>query len=259
MNRPTPASLDHDDEELIRDLVRQAGDPAVALRPEFVAGLRETIFNRLDSTRPERRRVRILIGSGVAAAGVIAAVVTVSLFRPANAWAQVAKALQAQAWVHHRTLGPDGKQVGESWFSPKNRVIASRHGAEAEYHDVTLRTFTKYVAAEDTVYRLPEQNDRLSIGMDFYHALLDAKGPSKSPLPGMDLVAQNRRKVEEGGRTWEDVELTLRVVGGDREQRMRFRLDVQTGVPKSCAFRVRERGYRNDSFRLPRSRPGRHL
>jgi hypothetical protein len=52
----------------------------------------------------------------------------------------------------------------------------------------------------------------------------------------MDLVAQNRRKVEEEGRTWEDVELTLRLVGGDRELRMRFRLDVRTGLPHSCVF-----------------------
>ena len=52
----------------------------------------------------------------------------------------------------------------------------------------------------------------------------------------MDLVAQTRRRVEEGGRTWEDVELTLRVVAGDREQRMGFRLDLRTGLPHSCVF-----------------------
>ncbi len=239
MNRPTQGPLD-DDEQWMRVLVSEAGDPAVAARPEFVASLRETIFNRLDSSRMARRRARLMIGSGFAAAAVVAAILTVSLLRPSNAWAQVAKAFQAQAWVHSRTLGPDGKEVGEGWFSPKNRVIASRHGEEVEYHDATLRSFTKYVPAEGTVYRLREQDERLSIGMDFYRALLDPKGPSKSPLPGMDLVAQDRRKVEEGGQTWEDVELTLRVVGGDREQRMRFRLDPRTGLPRSCVFRSSE-------------------
>ena len=128
MNRPTPGPLDDDEEELMRELVSEAGDPAVAPRPEFVAGLRQTIFNRLDPPRLTRRRVRLLIGSVFAAAAVVAVVLTVSLFRPGNAWAQVAKALQAQAWVHSRTLGPDGKEFGEGWFSPKNRVIAVRHG-----------------------------------------------------------------------------------------------------------------------------------
>ncbi len=240
MNRATPSPLDDDEEELMRELVSEAGNPAVAPRPEFVAGLRETIFNRLEPERRARRRVRLLIGSVFAAAAVVAAVLTVSIFWPANAWAQVAKVLQAQAWVHSRTFGPDGKEVGEGWFSPKNRVIASRHGAEVEYHDAALRTLTKYVPTEETVYRLPEQKDRLSMGMDFYQALLDPKGPSKSPLPGMDLIGQSRRKVEEGGRTWEDVDLTLRVIAGDREHRMRFRLDLSTGLPHSCVFQSLE-------------------
>ena len=103
--------------------------------------------------------------------------------------------------MHTRTLGPDGKEFGEAWFSPKNGVIAVRHGAEVEYHDRALRTFTKFVPAEETVYRLPERSDRMSMGSGVLQQLLDPKGPSKSPVPGMDVVAQSRRKVEEGGRS----------------------------------------------------------
>ena len=40
MNRPTPGRLDDDDEELMRRLVSEAGDPAVGARPEYVVGLR---------------------------------------------------------------------------------------------------------------------------------------------------------------------------------------------------------------------------
>ena len=103
-------------------------------------------------------------------------VLTVSLFRPANAWAQVAKALQAQAWVHSRTLGPDGKEYGEGWFSPKFRVIAGHEVRRLETHDTTLRTFTKYIPAEETVYVVLEQKDRLSMNMDFYHGAARSQG-----------------------------------------------------------------------------------
>lgn len=240
MNRPTFDRLDDGEEALMQELVSEAGDPAVAPRPEFVASLRETLFNRLERPRPARRRARLLIGTGLAAAAIVAAVLAVPLFRPANAWAQVAKALQAQAWVHTTTIGPDGKSVGESWFSPKNHVIAGRRGGELEYHDAALGTFTKYVAAEQTIYRLPEQKDRLAMGMDLYRTLLDPKGPVKSPFPGMDLIAQSRRNVEEAGRTWEEVTLTLRVVAGDREQRMVLRLDPRTGLPHTCVVQPRE-------------------
>ena len=40
MNQPTPGPLDDDEEELMRELVSEAGDPAVTPRPEFFARLR---------------------------------------------------------------------------------------------------------------------------------------------------------------------------------------------------------------------------
>ena len=101
-------------------------------------------------------RTRLLLGSAVAVAAVMAAAMTVALIRPANAWAQVAKAVQDRPWVHTRTLGPDGKEYGESWFSVKNNVSAVRHGPIVEYHDKTLKVVAKYVADEGVVYRIPE-------------------------------------------------------------------------------------------------------
>ena len=236
MNRATPNQTD-DSEEFIRDLLHEAGDPAVTPRPEHVADLRALILDSLGAPRCNtRKRSRLLIGSGLAALALAASVLAVVLFRPENAWAQVAQALQRQAWVHTRSLGPDGKQYGEGWFSPKTGVVAVRHGPNVEYHDDALRTFVKYVPDEGVIYRLPERPEAWAHDPDPFWGLLDAKGPIKLPFPGMEVTAQSRREVVEGGRTWNDIELTLRVVAGDRVQHMRFRIDLRTGLPHSCVF-----------------------
>ena len=187
-----------------------------------------------------RWRSRLVVGSGLAAAGLAVVVLAIELSRPPNAWAQVAQALQERPWFHTRTLGLDGKEYHEAWFSPKRGITAARHGTDIEYHDHALRTFTKFVPAEGVVYRLPENPDLMSQGLDFYRQLLDPKGPTKSPIPGMELIAQNRRDVVEAGRSWTDIDLTLRVVAGDREQRMRFRVDPKTKLPHSLVFQTHE-------------------
>ena len=237
MNRATPGQPE-DQEKLMGRLIRTAGDPTVVPRAEYIASLRASVLEHLGPPQPSpRRSARLLIGSGMAALVLTAVVLALVLLRPANmAWAQVAKALQEQPWVHTRTLGPDGKQSGEAWLSPKWGVLAARHGPHVEYHDRALRTFTKYIADEGVIYRLPERAERMADGLEVYQQLLDAKGPMKSPVPGMDVVAENRRDVTEGGRTWQEIELTLKAVAGDRQQRLRFRIDPRTKLPHSCIF-----------------------
>lgn len=133
-------------------------------------------------------------------------------------------------------LGPDGKQYGEAWGSVKNGVSAVRHGSIVEYHDTKLRTLMKYVPEEQTIYRLPENPDRPAETPDLIQQLLDNKGPARSPVPGMEILAQSRRDVVEDGWAWVDIELTLKVIAGDRKQMMRFRVDPKTKLPHSCVF-----------------------
>jgi hypothetical protein len=85
--------------------------------------------------------------------------------------------------------------------------------------------WSKFVPAEGVVYRLPEDSEGKSLRLEFYRELFEPKGPTKSPISGMEVVAQSRRDVVEGGRAWAETEMTLRVVAGDREQRMRLRVD----------------------------------
>jgi len=234
---------DHDDDDsLMSRLLAEAGIPAISPRPEFVSSLRSLMLGRLGPPQRARRRMsRLLVGSGLAVLGVAATALFLTLLRPANVWAQVAKALQARTWVHTRITGPDSKVYGETWFGPKSGVIAFRHGPEVEYHDQALGTFTKYVAAENVIYRLPEtQQQTSSPDLEFYRHLLDTQVPARSPFPGSEIVAQTRRDIVEDGRSWADINLTLRVVGGDREQKIRFRVDPATKLPHSSVFQSPE-------------------
>ena len=193
-----------------------------------------TALARLSAAR--RLRSKLLIGSGLAACALVAVALALLLTRSANAWTQVAQALKGLPWVHIRTLGPDGKEAGQAWFSPKNGVSAVRHGPQIEYHDQALKTFTKYVPDEEVIYRLPEIPDQNLNSIEFIQHLLDPKGPTKAPLPGLELIAQSRRDLVEDGRDWAEIDLTFRVVGSEREQKMRFRVDPRTKRPYSLVY-----------------------
>ncbi len=260
MNPATPGPFDPDDpadEELIRRIIIEAGDASVSPRPEFVSELRTLVLSRLKPPAQRwRRTMRLCVGSGLAAILVAAVAFGLTTLRSANAWAQVATALQGRSWVHSKTVGPDNKVFGESWFSPKRRVIAFRHDADAEYHDHALRVFSKYVASEGVIYHLPEGSERMSMDLGFFTQLLGPLGPTKSPYPGMEIVAQTRREVGEDGKNWVDVELTLRVIAGDGEQQVRFRIDPRTKLPHSSLARSREGQVMTTFFDYPDHGPG---
>jgi hypothetical protein len=230
-----------DEEEWIQQLLSQAGDPTVVARPEHVSGLRSLVLARLGRPRRSARsKLRLLVGSGLAAAALAAVTLAFALFRPAIAWAQVAQALQERPWIHGRTFEQDRQVTNEVWFSPRNGVTAVRREPEAEYHDHALKTFNKFVVAEGVIYRLPENAEMMSHDLRFYRQLLDPEGPTKSPILGTEVVGQHRRNVVDEGRSWTDIKLTLRVVGADRELQMRIRVDSKTRLPHSLVLRSGE-------------------
>jgi hypothetical protein len=72
VSRPTPDRPD-EDMDLLARLVSESGDPQVEPRPEHVAGLRARLLDRLGPPRSARPwRTRLLIGSGLAAACILA-------------------------------------------------------------------------------------------------------------------------------------------------------------------------------------------
>jgi hypothetical protein len=236
-----------DDEELMSRYISEAGDPHVEPRPEHVARLRSLVLERLGPPGPHparRWRARLLVGSGLALLGSAAAVVLVlvTLSRPAIAWAQVAQALQGQPWVHGKVVGPDGKELFEQWLSSDRARGGERAGPRIAFHDYKRKTLTKYVPAEGVVYRLPEPPEGAPGDTNFlrqlFDQLLDPAGPPKFPFPGTELIGQARREVEDGGKKWLEIELTLRIAGGSRgpDESMRIRVDPATKLPGSLAF-----------------------
>lgn len=242
MNR---ATSDRRDEEVIRLLISEAGDPHVEPRPEHVAQLRSLLLDRLAPPRPARRwKARLLVGSGLAAMTIVLTMLAMS--RPAIAWAQVAEALRQRPWVHGRIVGPDGKELVESWLSSDRERAGERAGPAISYHDIKARIVTKYVPAERVVYRLPEPAEGTPRESDFLRQLLDLlldpNGPPQFPFPGMELIGQTRREVEEDGKKWVEIELSLRIAGGSRggPLSMRVRVDPTTKLPNSFSMQAED-------------------
>jgi hypothetical protein len=239
MNRATSDQRD-DDDELIRLFIAEAGDPYVEPRPEHVAHVRSLLLERLVSPQPARRWKRgLLVGSGLAAMTIALAMLALS--RPAIAWAQVAEALHRRPWVHGKMVGPDGNELFEHWLSSNRDLAGVRGGPAILFHDFKRKVFTKYILAENVVYRLPEPPKGKVIDFDFLthllDLLLDPAGPSKFPFPGMELIGQTRKEVEADGRKWLEIELSLRVAGGSQGGPLstRIRVDPMTKLPKSFA------------------------
>ena len=161
--------------------------------------------------------------------------------RPVNAWASVARALQAKPWIHMVTLGTDVPQ-GESWISPTFQILASKydHGPEhrgAEFHDLKMGIKTQYVASEDTVYRLPE-----AVDLQQYHArelmafeqILRGEAFQASPIPNTEIIGQKSREITEGGITWKEYELTIGwKERPDLPSRMWWRVNPATNLPQT--------------------------
>src|SRR5262245_11466625 len=110
-----------------------------------------------------RRHVRKLVGAGLAATLLLAALI--SCLGSRNAWAQVASAVRAKPWIRGTARGPDGALQGpdgekaELWLSPGKKVAAfvvSKSGEPivARHADLNLHEGYSYEAKDKTVFRI---------------------------------------------------------------------------------------------------------
>jgi hypothetical protein len=244
-----------DDEELMRQYISEAGNPSVAPPPEHVAKVRSLLLERLDPPRPVwRRKGRLLVGSGVVAVSVLFALLMLN--RPVIAWDELAKALQGRAWVHGTVVGPDGTPVFEEWLSSNREMSAVRAKPEILFHDSKRKVFTKYVSAESTVYRLPPPAADILDRSSFLRQLLnlfDPNRPGKFLFPGMEVIGQTRRNIEEGTKKWFEIEVTLRVAGGSRGGPLsaRIRVEPATNLPHSLTLEGEDGKYYTASIDYP--------
>jgi hypothetical protein len=229
----------------IQELLRQVyGAPPP--REAFAASLRL----RLHAARAEagqlaggRKPVASAARRRLRRGGILAVAVTVLaalgvlpwLGRPADSWAQVAEAVRGKPWIRLTGKTPDGEDV-EAWFSFSRQVSAERHGTDSSFEDHRRGVSFRYDAREKTVYRSPEQRESsrqsfLAMGR-LFSQLFRAEERLDMDLPGVEIVEQSRREIEDEGHPWVEYDLTLR--GPDDETaRMTFRVDPATRLPHS--------------------------
>jgi hypothetical protein len=241
MNQPTSDNHGNDLDDVSR-WIAEAGDPSVEPRPEHIDHLRSLLLDRLGPVRRRTPQLGFQLARWlVAACFVIAAGLGIVslLVRPANAWARVAKAMQAKPWIHIATRGPNSPQT-ESWISPTFQILASKydHGPEhrgAEFHDLKMGIKTQYVALENTIYRLPEAADHQQHNareLTVFEQILRGKVFQSSPIPDTEIIGQKSREVVEEGKTWKEYELTVRwKARPDLPSRMWWRVDPETNLP----------------------------
>jgi hypothetical protein len=245
MNRQ--ASNHREDDGEIRGWIVEAGDLHVELRPEYVEHVRHALLERVvlpQETVIPPEEVETPLGIGLARVFAVACLFAVAIFgavylmpRGGDAWATVAQALQEQRWIHCVTAGPDGFKQ-ETWFSPRFEILAMKYdNGGAELHDLAADTKTEYVPEENTIYRLPENEDLLKHQpqeLEFFHHLRRGADFKVSPYPSSEIVAQSQREVVDQGKTWKIHELTIRGTSRQKFQvKMIVRVDPTTGLPRT--------------------------
>jgi hypothetical protein len=160
---------------------------------------------------------------------------------PSDSWGQVAHAVQAKPWIHGLAREPGG-ETSEFWFAPGRELVASRERHQALFYDQRLRIVSSYDPEEKVLYRVPDafgshQEEFRSLQKTF-QALFRADVSLNSPDPHTRIVAQQRRRVVDGERTWTEYDLTLRL-GNDadgRQARVVFRVDSTSHLPHTLTF-----------------------
>ena len=101
---------------------------------------------------------------------------------------------------------------------------------------------TQYVAAENTIYRLPEAVDLQQHNareLMVFEQILRGEAFQTSPIPDTEIIGQKSREVTEGGKTWKEYELTVRwKERPDRPSRMWWRVDPETNLPHTWDIEV---------------------
>lgn len=133
-------------------------------RPEHLEELRAKLLERTvdhpaepltmpSSGRPLLRRV-LQIGLPVAAAILIAVVLSPFGSNGSQALADVLQKTIGQAWIHGRTTWTRGEETveSESWISPALKVAAFRHPAMVVHIDHRRDVSAEFLPGEDAVY-----------------------------------------------------------------------------------------------------------
>ncbi|HVW39079.1 MAG TPA: hypothetical protein VHB99_17310 [Pirellulales bacterium] len=212
-------------------LARPAPELSVERALARIAG-RFAADGSIRNERPRRSR-RWLLAAGMAAAVLAAA--GVWLWRPSVSWAEVAKALAGKPWIHGVSKEKDGTTV-EWWFSIERGVFAQRYGKQALFEDNRLHVRYEYDADANRIHRqLSPEKDAGRSAAELFEGIMRGKVRAGLFVGDEEVIAQEARRVVDGGRQWLEYDLTLRsrFLGTNRLTQLRFRVDPETQLPYS--------------------------
>ncbi len=182
-------------------------------------------------TPPQRRSTRRWwLGSGVAAAAAML-VAGVFVLKPRDVWADVAKAVRLQKWIHFVQKGFDGN-VSEIWESPSAEISASKSATEIRLVDKSTSLMQVFYPDQKKVVRLELKDQEQTDSMQLF---IDVLLGHSERLRHLVVTDRQQRSVTENGQTWDEVRLTAQPIGGMRMIWI-AKVDPRTHLP--LTFRV---------------------
>ncbi len=133
----------------------------------------------------------------------------------------------------------ENKDPGATWAELTGAAATDVPDRES----TVLLDETQNLASATDTEGLPDRMiDRIDRSKRDIEDLLSAmiRGDSPARSAGYLELCGRVADVTEGGRAWVEIELTLKVIAGDRQERMRFRVDPATKLPHSVVFESRE-------------------
>ena len=209
----------------------------------FAERLRSEVLSRLvleprRASRTRRRVVQIVVG--------LAALVLVGLItwiaEADRSWAGVVAAVRSRPWIHAAAAVPDAGDY-ELWLSPVRGVSASRSDEEVIFDNHSEKVRYHFQPSTGTLAREPEPARasaewRSLLGL--FESVFRGDATLTDPFPGMKVLSQKRRSVEEAGRSRVEYQLDLRA--GSIDRRLTIRVDPRTRLPESMTIAGLARG-----------------
>lgn len=191
-----------------------------------------TDTHRSGSETPPHRRVtrRWWLGSGLAAAAAML-VAGIFVVRPRDVWADVAKAVRSQKWIHFVRQDFDGN-VAEVWESPSAEISASKSVTEIRLVDKATSLMQVFYPDQKKVVRLELKDQEQTDSMQLF---IDVLLGHSERLRHLEVTDRKQRSVTENAQTWNEIRLTAQPIGGTRMIWI-AKVDPKTHLP--LTFRV---------------------
>ena len=235
-----------DDDFVLRELVREGGDPHVERSSSQIASIEQAILAKLQKQPQSDKKRRSFLPARskqllAVAAGVVLVIWLGRLWTDVGvqkAWSQVAETMRGKPWVHGLLKGPDSTSV-EIWLSPAQMTAATRiPGTVASFGDFRACVLREFNPSDKVISLRPIDVSDLGefrLIVDVFEMISENRDLAQ--LKRADLLAQSRREVKEGGNSWTEIEFTLRRrPGQEGTSRLVFRIDPATLLPTSLTF-----------------------